>query len=96
MKNLALPIKSFQYVADRRTRVPTKEGNRMAKHAGLTQFAQSLIEYMEDLITASPREQFSRVEVLILFNAIKNDSDLLSMLAAWDANCDRQLESPLH
>ena len=56
----------------------------MAKHGGLTKFAQSLIEYMEDLITASPREQFSKIEMLVLLNAVKNDSDLLAMLEAWD------------
>ena len=58
----------------------------MAKHGGLTQFAQSLIEYMEDLITASPKEQFSKIEVLVLLNAVKHDSDLLRMLQAWDHN----------
>jgi hypothetical protein len=64
--------------------MPAKEGIRMAKHGGLTKFAQSLIEYMEDLITASPREQFSKIEMLVLLNAVKNDSDLLAMLEAWD------------
>jgi len=60
----------------------------MAKHGGLTILAQSLIEYMEDLITASPKEQFSKVEVLILLNAVKNDSDLIAMLESWDASFD--------
>ena len=87
-KNLVHPIKLSQYLADRRTRMPTKEGIHMAKHGGLTQFAQSLIEYLEDLVTASPKEQFSKIEVLILFNAVKNDADLHAMLeecdAAWD------------
>lgn len=57
----------------------------MAKHGGLTLLAQSLIEYMEDLVTASPKDQFSKVEVLILLNAVKNDSDLIAMLESWDA-----------
>jgi hypothetical protein len=56
----------------------------MAKHGGLTLLAQSLIEYMEDLVTASPKAQFSKVEVLILLNAVKNDSDLIAMLESWD------------
>jgi len=56
----------------------------MAKHGGLTQFAQSLIEYMEDLITASPKESFSKIEMLILFNAIKNDREMLAMMEAAD------------
>jgi len=60
----------------------------MAKHGGLTLLAQSLIEYMEDLITASPKEQFSKIEVLILLNAVKNDPDLLAMLESWDAAWD--------
>ncbi len=57
----------------------------MAKHGGLTLLAQSLIEYLEDLITASPKEQFSKIEVLILLNAVKNDADLLAMLNSWDS-----------
>lgn len=65
--------------------MPTKEGIAMAKLGGLTLLAQSLIEYMEDLITASPKEQFSKVEVLILLNAVKNDVDLVRMLETWDA-----------
>lgn len=71
----------------------------MAKHGGLTLLAQSLIEYMEDLVTASPKEQFSKVEVLILLNAVKNDSDLLAMLESWDAARDaasRSKDTPRH
>lgn len=56
----------------------------MAKHGGLTQFAQTLIEYMEDLITASPKKSFTKIEMLVLLNAIKNDSDMLAMMEAWD------------
>jgi|GraSoiStandDraft_16_1057320.scaffolds.fasta_scaffold2345353_2 hypothetical protein len=69
----------------------------MAKHGGLTILAQSLIEYMEDLITASPKEQFSKVEVLILLNAVKNDSDLIAMLESWDASFDgASKDTPRH
>ena len=56
----------------------------MARHGGLTQFTQSLIEYLEDLITASPKEAFSKVEMLILLNTVKNDGEMLAMLEAWD------------
>lgn len=79
-----------QYDADIRTRMPTKEGIGMATHGGLTLLAQSLIEYMEDLITASPKEQFSRTEMLILLNAVKHDSDLLAMFDACEAARDQR------
>ena len=65
----------------------------MAEHGGLTLFAQSLIEYVEDLLTASPKEQFSKVEMLILLNAVKNDRQLLGMLEACDrAAASRRLQ----
>ena len=64
--------------------MPAKEGMMMAKHGGLTQFAQSLIEYVEDLITASPKKSFSKIEVLILLNAVKNDPEMLAMLESFD------------
>jgi hypothetical protein len=57
---------------------------KMAKHGGLADFTQSLFEYVEDLITASPKESFSKIEILILLNAVKNDADLLAMMEAWD------------
>lgn len=56
----------------------------MAKLGGLAEFTQSLLEYVEDLITASPKESFSKVEMLILLNAVKNDADLIAMMEAWD------------
>ena len=56
----------------------------MAKHGGLVDFAQSLIEYLEDLVTASPKETFSKIEILILLNAVKHDSDLCAMLSKLD------------
>lgn len=64
--------------------MPAKEGIRMAKHGGLTAFAQSLVEYMEDLLTASPKESFTKIEMLVLFNAVKNDRNLLAMLDSCD------------
>lgn len=56
----------------------------MAQHGGLIEFAQSLIEYMEDLVTASPKESFTKIEVLILLNAVKHDPDLRAMLEGCD------------
>jgi len=67
----------------------------MAKHGGLTLLAQSLMEYVEDLITASPKEQFSKIEVLILLNAVKNDPDLVAMLNSWDSAW-AQNDTPRH
>ena len=63
----------------------------MAKHGGLTLLSQSLIEYLEDLITASPKEEFSKIEVLILLNAVKNDPDLMALLESWDSTWDRKI-----
>ena len=56
----------------------------MAKHGGLTAFAQALVEYMEDLLTASPKESFTKIEMLVLLNAVKNDRSLLGMLDSCD------------
>jgi hypothetical protein len=67
--------------------MPAKEGIRMARHGGLTAFAQSLIEYVEDLLTASPKESFTKVEMLVLLNAVKNDRALLAMFDS----CDRTM-----
>jgi hypothetical protein len=64
----------------------------MAQRGGLTEFAQSLIEYVEDLITASPKETFTKVEMLILLNAVKHDSALRAMLAA----CDQAVHPPTY
>ncbi len=64
----------------------------MANHGGLAAFAQSLIEYVEDLITASPKESFSKIEVLILLNAVKNDRDIRMMLDA----CDQSVQPPTY
>ena len=64
----------------------------MATHGGLVDFAQSLIEYLEDLVTASPKETFSKIEVLILLNAVKHDPDLCAMLA----RCDMPVHPPTY
>jgi hypothetical protein len=52
----------------------------MDKHGDLTAIAQSLLEYIEDLLTASPKESFTTVEMLMLLNAVKNDRSLLDLL----------------
>ena len=52
----------------------------MNKNGELTAIAQCLIEYVEDLLTASPKESFSKVEMLVLLNAVKNDRELMSVL----------------
>ena len=52
----------------------------MNKHGDLTAMTQCLVEYVEDLLTASPKESFTKVEMLVLLNAVKNDSELMAML----------------
>jgi hypothetical protein len=52
----------------------------MESCAGVMALAQSMVEYAEDLVTASPKESFTKTEVLILLNAVKNDSDLFATL----------------
>jgi hypothetical protein len=52
----------------------------MNKHGDLTAIAQCLIEYLEDLLTASPKESFSKIEMLVLLNAVKNDRQLMDLL----------------
>jgi hypothetical protein len=52
----------------------------MNKHGELSAVAQSLIEYLEDLLTASPKESFTKVEMLVLLNAVKNDLSLMTLL----------------
>lgn len=55
----------------------------MNKNGDLTAIAQCLIEYVEDLLTASPKESFSKVEMLVLLNAVKNDRELMALLARY-------------
>ncbi|HEX4593695.1 MAG TPA: hypothetical protein VH157_05455 [Bryobacteraceae bacterium] len=52
----------------------------MNKHGELITIAQCLLEYVEDLLTASPKESFSKVEMLVLLNAVKNDRRLMALL----------------
>ena len=46
--------------------------------------AQLLMEYVEDLVTASPKETWSKVDLLVLFNLVKNDSEMMSLLRRFD------------
>ena len=52
----------------------------MNQYGDLRAIGQCLIEYMEDLLTASPKEAFSKVEILVLLNSVKNDEALMGML----------------
>lgn len=52
----------------------------MNKHGDLKLIAQCLMEYVEDLLTASPKESFTKVEMLVLLNAVKNDRELMALL----------------
>jgi hypothetical protein len=55
----------------------------MNKNGDLTAIAHCLIEYVEDLLTASPKESFSKVEMLVLLNAVKNDRELMALLGSY-------------
>ena len=55
----------------------------MNKNGDLTAVAHCLIEYVEDLLTASPKESFSKVEMLVLLNAVKNDRQLMALLGRY-------------
>ena len=37
-----------------------------------------------DMVTVSPKESFSKIEMLILLNAVKNDRHLLARLSLCD------------
>ena len=52
----------------------------MHKNGDLTAIAQALLEYVEDLLTASPKESFTKVEMLVLLNAVKNDREIMALL----------------
>ena len=62
----------------------------MNKHGELTLIAQCLMEYVEDLLTASPKESFTKVEMLVLLNAVKNDQELMDLLEHYS----RTVNSP--
>ena len=55
----------------------------MNKHGDLTTIAQCLIEYVEDLLTASPKESFTKVEMLVMLNAVKNDQELMALFERY-------------
>ena len=61
----------------------------MNQYGDLAAAGQCLIEYVENLLTASPKESFSKVEMLVLLNAVKNDRELMSMLT----RASRQMRS---
>jgi len=56
----------------------------MEKRDGVLAVAQMMVEYAEDLVTASPKESFSRIEMLLLLNAVKNDRHLVARLVLCD------------
>ena len=56
----------------------------MEKLNGVRAIAQMMVEYAEDLVTVSPKESFSKIEMLILLNAVKNDRHLIARLGLCD------------
>lgn len=48
--------------------------------------ALSVLDYVSDLFTSSPRESFSRDEVLVILNAVRNDPEIFdaAVVALWD------------
>jgi len=47
--------------------------------------AQILLEYVEDLVTESPKETWNKIDLLVLLNLVKNDSQILTLLRRADA-----------
>lgn len=37
----------------------------------------NMMDYLSDLFTASPKETFTRTEILIVLNATRNDTDFI-------------------
>ena len=64
----------------------------MNKHGEPTTMAQCLIEYVEDLLTASPKESFSKVEMLVLLNAVKYDRELMALLGRYSRTAQSSTE----
>jgi len=54
------------------------------KRFGVLALAQMLVEYAEDLITVSAKDSFSKMEMLLLLNAVKNDKELVARLRFCD------------
>lgn len=52
-----------------------------------------VLDLVSDLFTSSPKEGFSRDEVLILLNEVKNNPAIFdpSIVAEWDRNDDAAL-----
>ena len=48
------------------------------RNSGEQLAAMGVLDYVSDLFTASPRESFSRVEVLVLLNAVRTDPELFA------------------
>ena len=44
------------------------------------------VEYLEDLITESPKETFTKVEILVLLNLVKNDPAIAALLGQGAAS----------
>lgn len=53
--------------------------------------AQVVIQYLEDLFTASPRETFNRADVLVVLNNVRNDQDFFDADAVADADQLREI-----
>ena len=51
--------------------------------------AQILLEYVEDLVTESPKETWNKVDLLVLLNLVKNDSQILGLLRRVDRAQER-------
>ena len=51
--------------------------------------ALTILEFLSDLVTASPREQLSRDEVLVLLNCAKSEPDFFDpdLAAMFDLAC---------
>jgi hypothetical protein len=64
----------------------------MPKNGDSTAIAQSLLEYVEDLLTSSPKGSFTKVEMLVLINSVKNDRDLIGLLECYSRSGSRQGE----
>ena len=53
--------------------------------------ALNLLDYISDLFTMSPKQTFTQVEILIVLNHVKNDTDIfdpLVLIAQQTANAE--------
>lgn len=48
--------------------------------------AIGVLDYLQDLFTAANKETFSRVEILVVLNAVKHDPEIFDFqtVIAWD------------